>query len=65
MDLGQLHPQYVSNEQGEKTAVILPLQVFEALLEDIADLASIAERRDEPTITHEELVTELKRDGLA
>lgn len=64
MDLKQLHPQYITNEQGDKTAVILPLQTFEELLEDLTDLAAIAERRDEPTISHEELITSLKRDGL-
>jgi hypothetical protein len=37
---------------------------YERLLEDLQDLAAIAERRDEPTISHEELVAELKRDGL-
>ncbi len=28
------------------------------------DLAAVAERRDEPTIPHEQFVSELKRDGL-
>ena len=29
VDLRQLKPQYVTNEAGEKTAIILPLEVFE------------------------------------
>jgi hypothetical protein len=64
VDLRQLKPQYVTNEAGEKTAIILPIEEFEELLEDIEDLAIIAERRDEPTLAHDQLVTELKRDGL-
>jgi hypothetical protein len=64
VDLRQLKPQYVTNEAGEKTAIILPLEVFEELLEDIEDLAIVAERREEPTMAHDQLVTELKRDGL-
>lgn len=60
----QLNLQYVTNEAGEKTAVILPLDQFQELVEDIEDLAAAAERRDEPTIRHEDLVAELKRDGL-
>jgi hypothetical protein len=64
LDLRQLKPQYVINEAGEKTAIILPLEAFEELLEDIEDLAIVAERREEPTMTHGQLVTELKRDGL-
>jgi hypothetical protein len=56
--------QYVTNQAGEKTAVILPINEFEELLEDLHDLAVVAERRDEPSISHEELLAELKRDGL-
>ncbi|HEY0324078.1 MAG TPA: hypothetical protein VGC66_24235 [Pyrinomonadaceae bacterium] len=56
--------QYVTNQAGEKTAVILPINEFEELLEDLQDLAIVAERRDESSISHEELLAELKRDGL-
>ena len=62
--LKNLHPQYITNESGEKTSIILPIEEFEELLEDIEDLATVAERRDEPTISHESLVAELKKDGL-
>jgi PHD/YefM family antitoxin component YafN of YafNO toxin-antitoxin module len=66
LDLKKLEAevQYVTNQAGEKTAVILPLDEFKDLLEDVEDLAAIAERRDEPTISHDELLAELKRDGL-
>ncbi len=60
----QLNVQYVTDSSGEKTAVILPLREFEELMEDLDDLAAIAERRDEPTTSHEDFVAELKRDGL-
>lgn len=56
--------QYVTNQAGEKTAIILPISEFEELLEDLQDLASVAERRGEPTVSHDELLDELKRDGL-
>ncbi|MDF1554089.1 MAG: hypothetical protein P1P84_13550 [Deferrisomatales bacterium] len=58
-----LHPQFVTDDRGEKTAVILPIQEYLLLLEDLEDLAKIVERRDEPTITHADLVAELTRDG--
>jgi hypothetical protein len=64
LDQAQLKVQYITNEAGEKTAVILPIEDFLELLEDIDDLALVAERREEPTISHEELIAELKRDGL-
>ncbi len=56
--------QYVTNQAGEKTAVLLPIAEFEEILEDFSDLALIAERRDEKTVTQEELSEELKRDGI-
>ncbi len=64
LNLRELHVQYITNEAGEKSAVILPILQFQELLEDLADLAVIAERRDEPTIAHEKLLDELKRDGF-
>lgn len=56
--------QYLTDERGEKTAVVLALSDYEKLLEDLEDLAVVAERRDEPTIPHAQFVGELKRDGL-
>ncbi len=64
LDIRQLELQYVTNDAGEKTGVILPIDRFQELIEDIEDLASAAERRDEPTVSHKDLIAELKRDGL-
>lgn len=64
LDVKQLELQYVTNDAGEKTAVILPIDQFRELIEDVEDLAAAAERRGEPTIPHKDLVAELKRDGL-
>ena len=56
--------QYLTDEAGKKTAVVLPITEYEKLLEDLDDLAAIAERREEPTIPHEQFKGELRRDGL-
>ena len=56
--------RFIVDESGNKTAVILPLEDYEELLEDIHDLTVIAERKDEPTISLEELKKRLKADGL-
>ncbi|HEY3027261.1 MAG TPA: hypothetical protein VGJ55_14015 [Pyrinomonadaceae bacterium] len=64
LDVKGLVRQYVTNEAGEKTAVIMPINEFQELMEDIEDLATIAERREEPTISHQQLLAELKQDGL-
>jgi hypothetical protein len=49
------HLQYLTNENGKKTAVVMPIADYEKLLEDLDDLAVVAERRAEGTIPHEEL----------
>lgn len=64
MGVRDLNVQYISNKAGEKTGVVLPIDEFEELLADIQDLAALAERREEPTVSHAELLAELKRDGL-
>lgn len=56
--------QYLTNARGRKTAVVLPISDYEKILEDLADLAVVAERRNEPTISHKEFKAQLKRDGL-
>jgi hypothetical protein len=47
--------QFVVNTKGEKTGVILSLKKYRKLLEDLHDLAIVAERRDEEPIGLEEL----------
>ncbi len=56
--------QFITDDQGARTAVVLPISDYEKLLEDLEDLAVVAERRDEPTVPHEQFIAELKRDGL-
>jgi len=56
--------QYLTDERGERTAVLLPIAAYQKLLEDLDDLAVVAERRTEPTIPPDQFVTELKRDGI-
>ena len=34
-----LQAQYITDENGNKTAVILPIEEFQELLEDLQDLA--------------------------
>ncbi len=60
----KLNEQYVIDNKGQKKAIILPINKYNELLEDIHDLTIIAERRDEPTISFEELKKQLKKDGL-
>ncbi|MFN4896795.1 MAG: hypothetical protein ACK5GN_03810 [Pseudomonadota bacterium] len=56
--------QYVTDEKGRKKSVILPVETYEEMLEDIQDLVAVAERRKEKTISFEEMKKRLKKDGL-
>lgn len=58
------HPQYVVDTEGRRTSVLLPLEEYETLLEDLSDLATVAERHDEAISSHADVVSKLKADGL-
>jgi len=62
--MAKLQERYIVDQKGKKTAVVLPMEEYEELLEDLHDLAVIAERRDEPTIPLDELKRRLKKNGL-
>lgn len=59
-----MNTRYITAEDGSKTDVILPVADYEALMEDLQDLATIAERREEPTYSLEEIKERLKADGF-
>ena len=56
--------QYVIDEKGKKTAVLLSLREYQKLIEDLHDLAVVAERKAEKPISLVELKRRLKKDGL-
>ncbi len=57
-------PQFITNSNGDKTAVILTLEDYQDLMEDLEDLAAIAELRDEETIPWEQVKKELYENDL-
>jgi hypothetical protein len=59
-----LSPNFVTDDTGKRTAVLLPIESYEALLEDLQDLSAIADRRSESTVSHAEFLAELRADGL-
>ncbi len=56
--------KFIVDEKGNKTAVVLSVEEYEDLMEDIHDLAIIAERREEPVVSFDDLKKRLKADGL-
>jgi hypothetical protein len=56
--------QFLVDEGGRKTAVVLPVTKYRKLLEDLHDLAVVAERREEEAISLQEMKRRLKANGV-
>jgi len=59
-----LHPQYITDNKGDKVSVIINMQEFEKMIEDIKDLTIIADRKNEKTTSHKDFLNELRADGV-
>jgi hypothetical protein len=59
-----MNARYLTAEDGSRTDIVLPIEEYEALMEDLHDLAVIAERKDEPTSSLEDVKARLRADGL-
>lgn len=59
-----MNTQYITDTSGNKISVIIPIEDYNALMEDVADLACVAERRDEERISLDEVKANLIKDGL-
>lgn len=55
--------QFVIDRKGKKTGVLLSMDRYEQLIEDLHDLAAIAERRKEKPIGLQDMKKRLKKDG--
>ena len=56
--------RYLTDERGAKVAVVIPIADYDALMEDLADLACVAERRDEERVSWDDVKKQLITDGL-
>jgi hypothetical protein len=58
----ELHPQFLTDPDGNRLSVVLPMAEYEALmeyLEDMEDIADARQARDEPTIPWETVKAEM------
>ncbi|NOT83239.1 MAG: hypothetical protein HOP02_00345 [Methylococcaceae bacterium] len=53
------NPQYITDSAGHKISVILPIDEYMELMEDLEDLAAVAELKDEGTVPWELVKKEL------
>ena len=56
--------QYIVDETGKKTAVVLSIKDYARLLEDLHDLQVAAERREDSTVPLYKLKSKLRADGI-
>jgi len=56
--------QFLTDDRGQKVAVVIPIGDYEELMEDVADLASVAERRDDERLSLADVKKQLIADGL-
>ena len=61
--MGNVREQYIVDEKGTRTAVILSMKDYQKLLEDLHDLTIVAERHDEPTLPIEEVRQRLRNNA--
>jgi len=61
--MGEPAKHYVTDSRGKKTGVILSLREYDRILEDLHDLAVVAERREEEAVSMEEMERRLREDG--
>lgn len=59
----KIHEDFIVDRKGKRKAVILPYREYESLLEDLADLAVMAERRKEKSLPHKDFLARLKKNG--
>jgi hypothetical protein len=56
--------QFLVDADGKRKGVLLSIERYEQLIEDLHDLAAVAERKEEERIDLDEMKRRLKRDGL-
>lgn len=62
--MGSRGRQYQTDDRGRRTAVVLPIAEYDQLLEDLHDLAVVAERSDESLFDRDDLARRLAGDEL-
>ena len=59
-----LRGRYVTDRKGKRTGVVLSLKRYSRLMEDLHDLAVVAERHNEKPVTADDMKKRLHKRGL-
>ena len=60
----RMSTQFLTDAGGKKVAVVVPIEDFDELMEDVSDLAAVAERRNEERVRLEQVRQRLIANGL-
>ena len=55
---------YIIDEKGKKIAVIIPIDQYKKMLEDLHDLTVVSERENEEMVDFKEVKRRLKERGI-
>ncbi len=55
--------QYLYDSEGKESHIVVPINLLEEFLEDVQDSKDIKNLKNEPTVSFDDFVTELKADG--
>lgn len=56
--------EYITDPKGNKRKVILPIKTYTSLLEDLHDLSVVADRKSDKVIPYDDVLRDLKENGL-
>ncbi|MDI3465110.1 MAG: hypothetical protein OJF50_003931 [Nitrospira sp.] len=56
--------RYVTDRKGKRTGVVLSIKRYSRLMEDLHDLAVVAERRDDKLVMADEMKKRLHKRGF-
>jgi hypothetical protein len=64
-----VHPQYITDKEGNKISVVLPIREFESLLEELEEMVDIklydeVKGLNEPSTPIEEAFQEIEKERL-
>jgi len=57
------HFQYIFDSNGKESHIVVPINLLEEFIEDVEDSRDIQKLKNEPTISFDDFVAELKKDG--
>lgn len=60
----KIKEQFITDAKGHKRAVVIDMETYSDLMEDFADLRTIAERKNNPKYSSTHFILKLKKHGI-